>query len=75
MLQENQEIVAEALELVEYEAGEKIYCQGDVGDCFYLMIKGTIIISKGAPEARQVIDRLDGKAYFGERALLKADVR
>lgn len=31
-LQENRDIVADALEVEEYEAGDPIYRQGDIGD-------------------------------------------
>lgn len=70
-LQENQEMVAEALQLEEYEAGRVIYKQGDIGDCFYLIHEGTVAVAKSPP----AVERLGPKAFFGERALLKAEKR
>jgi CRP-like cAMP-binding protein len=67
--------VADALELDEYEAGDAIYRQGDIGDRFYLIREGTVVISRGPAAAPQLLDRLTEKAYFGERALVKADAR
>lgn len=71
LLQENQEMVAEALQLEEHEAGRVIYRQGDLGDCFYLIHEGTVAVRKST----QAAERLGPKAFFGEQALLKAEKR
>ena len=64
-------MVAEALQLVEHEAGDVIYRQGDMGDCFYFIHEGTVAVGK----TPQAVERLGPKAFFGERAFLKADTR
>lgn len=74
-LQENQEMVAEALQLEEHEAGSIIFKQGDAGDSFYLIHEGTVAISMGPPESAHHVEHLAPKACFGERALLKAETR
>lgn len=67
--------MTEALEVVEYEAGDRIYRQGDIGDRFFLIREGTVVLTRGPAAAPQLLDRLTEKAYFGERALVKADAR
>lgn len=74
-LQENREIVAEALELEEYEPGDFIFHEGDLGDRFYLIKEGTVMLSTGPEGSLQVKDRRSDKAYFGERALIKEHTR
>ena len=74
-LQEHRDIVADALVLEEFEAGEVIYRQGDAGDRFYIIKEGTVVVSKGEGASLKVLDRLGDKAYFGERALVKTDTR
>lgn len=71
-LQEYQEVIAEAMQLEEYEAGQAIYKQGDVGECFYLIHEGTVGLKKAEAGA---VQRLGPKAYFGESALRKAEKR
>ena len=60
-------------------AGEMEACQdnavivreGDKGDAFYVLLKGTVRVTKN----NQVIGTLDSGECFGEMALLSADVR
>ena len=74
-LQENQAMVAEALQLEEYEAGHVLYKAGDTGDCFYLIHEGTVVIAQADAKSAQAFSCLGPQAYFGERALLQAETR
>lgn len=75
MLQENRDIVAELLEMEEFEAGDYIFREGDLGDRFYLIKEGAVIPGRGSEGSMQVREKRGEKAYFGERALIKADSR
>ena len=74
-LQDNRELIASALEPVEFRAGQNIFRQGERGDRFYIIQEGAIIVSKTTNGERTVLARLGEGAYFGERALIKDDVR
>lgn len=67
--------MAEALILEEFKEGQVIYKEGDLGENFYLIHEGTVAISKGTRECQQLVERLAAKACFGERALVKTDMR
>ena len=75
MLQDNRELIASALEPVEFRAGQTIFRQGERGDRFYIIQEGAVVVSKTANGERSVLARLGEGAYFGERALIKDDVR
>ena len=75
MLQDNRELIASALEPVEFRAGQTIFRQGERGDRFYIIQEGAVVVSKTAGGERTVLARLGEGAYFGERALIKDDVR
>ena len=75
VLQDNRELIASALEPVEFRAGQTIFRQGERGDRFYIIQEGAIIVSKTTNGERTVLARLGEGAYFGERALIKDDFR
>ena len=75
VLQDNRELIASALEPVEFRAGQTIFRQGERGDRFYIIQEGAVVVSKTADGERSVLARLGEGAYFGERALIKDDVR
>ena len=60
---------------MEFRAGQTIFRQGERGDRFYIIQEGAIVVSKTANGERTVLARLGEGAYFGERALIKDDVR
>eukprot|EP00462_Mataza_sp_D1_P016699 CAMPEP_0175156706 /NCGR_PEP_ID=MMETSP0087-20121206/21765_1 /TAXON_ID=136419 /ORGANISM="Unknown Unknown, Strain D1" /LENGTH=787 /DNA_ID=CAMNT_0016444173 /DNA_START=31 /DNA_END=2394 /DNA_ORIENTATION=+ len=68
--------VAEALEEVSFPGGHKIIKEGDEGDTFFILRKGVVVVDKLQPDGstRQVKEYRPGD-YFGERALVKNDVR
>ena len=41
LVQEHKQVVADALELVEFGAGEAVFGQGEAADRFYLLREGT----------------------------------
>jgi MFS family permease len=50
-------------------AGEDVTVEGEVGDLFYVIVAGEVVVSHGADEIR----RLGPGEWFGELALLRAD--
>jgi CRP-like cAMP-binding protein len=63
--------VAAKAGVVHVEAGEVIFEQGDEGDAFYLVVKGAVIISRGAIK----LATLGPREGFGEMAILDRDTR
>lgn len=77
LLENERTKIAEALEEVSYKEGDSIVKQGDAGDVFYIIRKGKAIVWKkeeGAKKSKEVM-RLGPGDFFGERALIKNDVR
>ncbi|KAL0050057.1 hypothetical protein WJX82_003639 [Trebouxia sp. C0006] len=74
--QEHKEIIAEALEVVELAAGQNVYMQGDTGSCFYIIKEGCVTCTKTTdPTKPPAVFILNAGQFFGERALLKDEVR
>ncbi len=63
--------LAEALQEVDFEAGQKVFDEGEEGDAMYLIISGHVSITKNGTE----LARLANGDYFGERALLSGEPR
>lgn len=63
--------IAEALELQEFKKGETIFEQGAVAKSMFIVRKGEVVVIKDGEE----VARSKVGDYFGERALLKDDVR
>ena len=77
-LQEHKEIVAEAMELVEYAPGQLVFKQGAVGDRLFVIREGCARVTKapaGVQAQQQTLAKLTAGAFFGERALAKDEVR
>ena len=74
-LQEHKEPLIDALEAVEFKAGQTIFRQGEKGDRFYIVQEGAVTVSKTTAGERTVLAKLTEGSYFGERALIKDDVR
>ncbi|EGW02833.1 cAMP-dependent protein kinase type I-beta regulatory subunit [Cricetulus griseus] len=64
--------VADALEPVQFEDGEKIVVQGEPGDDFYIITEGTasVLQRRSQDEEYTEVGRLGHSDYFGEIALL-----
>ncbi|EFN52025.1 hypothetical protein CHLNCDRAFT_54794 [Chlorella variabilis] len=63
---EHKQVVADALELVEFGAGEAVFGQGEAADRFYLLREGTVVMTRDGRE----VGRVREQAYFGEKALI-----
>eukprot|EP00428_Durinskia_dybowskii_P014856 CAMPEP_0170213468 /NCGR_PEP_ID=MMETSP0116_2-20130129/6358_1 /TAXON_ID=400756 /ORGANISM="Durinskia baltica, Strain CSIRO CS-38" /LENGTH=1130 /DNA_ID=CAMNT_0010464019 /DNA_START=103 /DNA_END=3495 /DNA_ORIENTATION=- len=63
--------IIDAMQLMQVESGQDVIQQGDVGDFFYIVKKGTfdIFVQKGDEPRKKVFQAAEGFA-FGELALL-----
>jgi hypothetical protein len=65
-----------SLEREQFESGETIIRQGNTGDNFYIIASGEVGVYRTGDNGReQKLTVLKQGAYFGEKALLKEDVR
>uniref|UniRef100_A0A673HWV6 cAMP-dependent protein kinase type I-beta regulatory subunit-like n=1 Tax=Sinocyclocheilus rhinocerous TaxID=307959 RepID=A0A673HWV6_9TELE len=64
--------VADALEPVQFEDGEKIVVQGEPGDDFFIITEGTASVLQRRSDNEEYVEvgRLGPSDYFGEIALL-----
>ncbi|XP_033630094.1 cAMP-dependent protein kinase regulatory subunit-like isoform X1 [Asterias rubens] len=64
--------VADSLEPVNFEDGEKIVCQGDPGNDFYIIVEGQASVLQRRTEQDEFIEvaKLAASDYFGEIALV-----
>jgi CRP-like cAMP-binding protein len=69
--------VAEASQLMDFVAGETLITKGTIGNVFYMVKTGTLVVSDftmaGGEEAEPI--ELGPGQYFGERALLHSEPR
>ena len=63
--------VAECLAPEDFAPGSPIITKGDLGDCFYMLRSGAVIVTDGTKQLATV----QPGGFFGERALLNDDVR
>ena len=64
-------LLANAVRLVEYEANQEIFKQGDQGDSFYIIKQGEVLIVKD----EKVIRTICKGNFFGERSILLNETR
>eukprot|EP00929_Paragymnodinium_shiwhaense_P114514 TRINITY_DN82966_c0_g1_i1.p1 TRINITY_DN82966_c0_g1~~TRINITY_DN82966_c0_g1_i1.p1 ORF type:complete len:1024 (-),score=221.87 TRINITY_DN82966_c0_g1_i1:162-3233(-) len=71
------EEIARAMEVVRFKKGETIFRQGDPGTAFFVLFDGEVQIEVNGVAVRVLSASLpEGKVqYFGERALLKNELR
>jgi CRP-like cAMP-binding protein len=67
--------VADALNTAKFQAGAKIFKQGDTGNCFYIVHRGTVALTQGSGSSMKELARLSSGASFGELALIKDEPR
>eukprot|EP00941_MAST-03F_sp_MAST-3F-sp1_P003293 g3293.t1 len=69
--------VANALQIVDFKAGETIIRQGQHGENFFIIESGTVEVSakKKGSSSDVVVATLSSGKYFGEAALLKKEPR
>lgn len=63
--------VAALMEEVELEAGETVFRQGDIGDCMYIIVSGTMRMHQDD----YVLAERSEREMFGEMALLETAPR
>lgn len=59
----------------EYEAGEIIFSEGDVGKALYVILDGSVKIVKKTDSGEKVLAVLGPGSYFGELALINQSPR
>jgi CRP/FNR family cyclic AMP-dependent transcriptional regulator len=60
----------------KYEKDQVIFNEGDLGDCFYLIIEGTVrVIKKLDQDKIEEVAMLKTGDYFGEMSLLDGEPR
>ncbi|XP_059901909.1 cAMP-dependent protein kinase type I-alpha regulatory subunit isoform X1 [Gadus macrocephalus] len=64
--------VADSLETVQFEDGQKIVVQGEPGDEFFIILEGSAAVLQRRSESEEFVEvgRLGPSDYFGEIALL-----
>ena len=68
--------LARALTKQSYNDGDYIITQGQIGEQFYVLFKGTVVCTKADDNGVEVeVIRLKEGDVFGERALLKKEPR
>lgn len=69
-------ILAGAVRVRQFGAGEALMRQGDSGDTFYIIRRGVVDVSTNGPDGKQVhIAELSHSAFFGEMALMTGESR
>ena len=69
-------ILAGAVRVRQFGAGEALMRQGDTGDTFYIIRHGTVDVTTNGSDGRQVhIAELARPAFFGEMALMTGEPR
>ncbi|MBI5075429.1 MAG: cyclic nucleotide-binding domain-containing protein [Nitrospirae bacterium] len=54
----------------EYEPGEVIFSEGEIGKALYIILSGSVSITKKCGETHSVLAELPAGSYFGELALI-----
>jgi CRP-like cAMP-binding protein len=67
-------LLVDALTGAEFKAGQAVFRKGEPGDAFYIVREGTAVVRDGGTAGKELA-RLGPGQYFGERALLGAEVR
>ena len=67
--------VAIAAQFKEYAQGQVIVRQGDVGDAFYMIERGSVDVYIREKSETHPVVTLKAGSFFGEKALLSSDVR
>jgi CRP-like cAMP-binding protein len=59
----------------QVQAGEVIFREGDAGDGLYIVLKGSVRISKQSATGEEALAVLESPAFFGEMALIDLAAR
>ena len=70
------ETLCGAMSQAKFDEGEYVFEQGDDGDAFYIITEGQAVVLRNEPgEEVEELATLGEGAFFGERALIKNQVR
>ena len=77
LLEHERSRIAEALEEVTYPANHDIVRQGEVGDTFFLLKRGEVVVHAVDPATglKRELARYNKGEFFGERSIVKQEVR
>ncbi|XP_010562700.1 PREDICTED: cGMP-dependent protein kinase 2 isoform X3 [Haliaeetus leucocephalus] len=69
--------ITDCLEVEYYDKGDYIIREGEEGNTFFIISKGKVIVTQSSAEQLQpqLIKNLHKGDYFGEKALIRDDVR
>ena len=69
--------IAEAMKVAKYEDGDRIIKQGDIGEEFFMIKSGNVIVTQktGKGEVEKTLTRSGPGDYFGELSLIKNQPR
>ena len=68
--------IGDALTNVAFQDGERIINKGDIGEVFYIIREGTVLVNDiGFGDSQYVDQHLGQSDWFGERALLTGEPR
>ncbi len=73
---EHLEEIGAKIDLVQLEAGDLLFREGDHGDCFYIVCEGSVCISKlGRAGKQETLRYMRPRDFFGEMALIDGQPR
>mmetsp|Transcript_83067 Transcript_83067/g.131067 ORF Transcript_83067/g.131067 Transcript_83067/m.131067 type:complete len:786 (-) Transcript_83067:53-2410(-) len=72
---EEKEAVANALTEMEFEEGETIFEQGEIGTAFYILYDGEVAVLKNDKQVAALSGNKEKATIFGELALLTSEPR
>jgi len=63
--------------LYEYNEGEVVFKEGDLGDCFYIIREGSVMVTvkRGVLWMKKKLATLESRQFFGEMALISDERR
>jgi cGMP-dependent protein kinase len=67
--------IVDCLEEEHFDEGATIIKQGEVGDNFFIIKSGSVVIKINSPEGEKEVARKSAGEFFGEKALLSEDKR
>ena len=69
-------MLAEVFSVRDYEGGQVLFNEGDVGDAMYVIAQGSVeILRKNAKGSLTTIATIDAPQFFGEMSLIDKEYR
>jgi CRP-like cAMP-binding protein/tRNA A-37 threonylcarbamoyl transferase component Bud32 len=75
LTREEKEAVANSLTEMEFEEGESVFEQGEIGTAFYVLIDGEVAVFKDDKQVAALTGNKEKATIFGELALLTSEPR